>query len=139
MRIDKLTVLAFASACREAGVSHFERLGSVGANARSRSFYLRTKGELEEDLRALGFERPSLVRPSMILTPTNRYGVTQAVTLAAWPILRPLLVGGLRRFRGVEVERLGRAIALNLRGEPTGAEVLEWDRIDALVGAPLAP
>jgi len=138
-RIDKLTVLAFASACREAGVSHFELLGSVGANANSRSFYLRTKGELEAELRALGFERLSLFRPSMIRTPTNRYGVTQAIALAVWPILQPLLVGGLRRFRGIAVERLGRAIALNLRGESRGAEVLEWDRIDGLARMPVVP
>lgn len=62
-------MLAFLQACKQAGVEHFELLGSVGANAKPSNFYLRTKGELEEGLKALGFARLSLFRPSMILTP----------------------------------------------------------------------
>ncbi len=135
VRIDKDAVLAFAGACREAGVAHFELLSSVGVSAESRSFYLRTKGELEEGLRALGFSRLSLFHPSMILTPTNRYGLSQAVTLAVWPKLRPLLFGPLRPFRGIAVEDLGRAIALNLFADGQGEEILEWDDFMALVRA----
>jgi uncharacterized protein YbjT (DUF2867 family) len=69
LRIDKDAALAFAGACRAAGVRHFSLLCSVGANARSGNFYLRVKGELEEELIALGFPRLSLFEPSMILTP----------------------------------------------------------------------
>jgi uncharacterized protein YbjT (DUF2867 family) len=132
VRIDKEAVLAFASACRSAGVRHFQLLGSVGANPKSRSFYLRPKGELEEGLKSLGFERLSLFRPSMILTPTNRYGMTQALALAVTPHLKPVLAGGLRKYRGIAVDRLGRAMALNLRGTGTDVEVLHWDSIEAL-------
>jgi uncharacterized protein YbjT (DUF2867 family) len=132
VRIDKLAVLDFARACKVGGVRHFQLLGSVGANSRSRSFYLRTKGELEDALTALAFDRLSLFRPSMILTPTNRYGLSQAVTLAVWPVLQPLLIGKLRKFRGVKVEALGRAIAMNATTRGSGVEVLEWDAIRAL-------
>ena len=139
VRIDKTVVLDFATACRRAGVRHFQLLGSVGANPRSRSFYLRTKGQLEGELAALGFERLSVFRPSMILTPTNRYGLTQALTLAVWPRLNPFLVGGLRKYRGVPVEMLGRAIALNVGIPGAGAEVLHWDEIrERAVGGPEA-
>lgn len=134
VRIDKDAVLAFATTCREAGVEHFELLSSVGVGAQSRSFYLRTKGELEDGLRGLGFPRLSLFHPSMILTPSNRYGMSQAVTLAVWPKLRPLLLGPLRRLRGVRVEDLGRAMALNVFTDAQGEEVLEWDDFAALVG-----
>ena len=139
VRIDKTAVLAFGAACKNAGVRHFQLLGSVGADHQSRSFFLRTKGELEEGLRDLDFERLSLFRPSMILTPKNRYGMSQALTLAIWPKLRPVLVGGLRKYRGIAVDQLGKGIALNLRGEASGAEILHWDAIDALArGAVLA-
>ncbi len=136
VRIDKDAVLAFATACREAGVEHFELLSSVGVGAQSRSFYLRTKGELEDGLRALAFPRLSLFHPSMILTPSNRYGVGQAITLAVWPKLRPLLLGPMRRLRGVRVEDLGQAIALNVFTQGQGEEVLEWDDFAALTATP---
>ncbi len=63
VRIDKTLVLDFASACKAAGVRHFELLGSAGANAKSPSPFLSTKGELEDGLRALGFRRLSSLSP----------------------------------------------------------------------------
>lgn len=132
MHIDRDVVIAFATICKQAGVKHFEMLGSVGANAQSRSFYLRVKGELRDALIALNFERLSLFQPSMILTPTNRYGLSQAVTLALWPALSHLLIGPLRKFRGVRVAALGAAMAKNLSTKGRGVETLQWERFDAL-------
>lgn len=132
LRIDRDAVLSFARACREAGVQHFALLGSVGADARSGSFYLRTKGELEEGLRALRFARLSLFRPSMILTPENRYGFTQALTLLVWPWLSHLLLGPLRPLRGVPVQQLGRAMARQMVIEGSGEQVITWDGFQSL-------
>ena len=121
-------VLGFAQACRDAGVRHFSLMTSVGSNARARSYYLRLKGTQEDRVAALGFERTSLFRPSMLMTPQNRYGAVQAVFLAVWPQLDRLFAGPLRRFRAIRVEDLGRAIAINAaRDAPPGVEFLEWD------------
>jgi len=132
LKIDKIAVLNFATACKAAGVRHFELLSSVSTNAASKSFYLRTKGELEAGLQALNFERLSIFKPSMILTPHNRYGLVQAITLFAWPLLSPLFGGAARKFRGIKVDALGRAIALNVFEEKQGFEELHWDEFQAL-------
>jgi uncharacterized protein YbjT (DUF2867 family) len=131
-RIERTGMVDFASACKRAGVSHFELLASLGADARSRMFYLRTKGQTEDDIRALGFARTSFFHPSMILTPRNRYGFAQAVVLRLWPLLNPLLVGPLRKARGIRVEQLGRAMAANLLTAGPAREVLTWDDFVAL-------
>jgi uncharacterized protein YbjT (DUF2867 family) len=135
-RVDHDAPLAFATACKAAGVKHFRLLSAVGASSKSRSFYLRTKGELEQSLIALGFDRLSLFHPSMILTPTNRYGLSQAVVLGVWPKLSPLLVGPMRKLRGIKVEDLGRAMACNTtgNGQPR-VEILEWDQFMTLSAA----
>lgn len=132
VRVDKEMVLDFARACRSAGVKHFSLLSSVGVDIDSRSFYLCTKGELEEGLRALEFERLSLFHPSMILTPTNRYGIAQAITLKVWPVLSPVLRGSASKYRGIPVETLGQAMALNVFRDDVGEETLHWDEIMAL-------
>ena len=133
-RVDHDMPLAFGAACREAGVPRFALLSSVGASAGARVFYLRSKGELEDGLRGLGFAALRLFHPSMILTPTNRYGATQAVALAVWPWLTPLLAGPLRRYRGVKVAVLGAAIAEDAVGGGAGEAVLEWDDFQRLAG-----
>ena len=122
VHIDKDVVIAFATICKQAGVRHFELLGAVGANSRSASLYLRTKGQLRDALIALDFERLSLFQPSMILTPSNRYGLSQALTLAFWPTLSHLMIGPTRKFRGIRVETLGAAMAKSLATEGGGVE-----------------
>lgn len=136
LRVDKTAVLEFAAACKAAGVRHFSLLSSVGVSARSRSYFLRSKGELEDGLRWLDFERLSLFHPSMILTPTNRYGLSQGIILKVWPLLTPVLRGSLRKYRGVEVGSLGAAMARNVVRAGEGEEVLEWDEIMGLVARP---
>ena len=135
LKVDKHAVLDFARACKNAGVRHFELLGAAGANAASASFYLRTKGELEDGLRAIEFDRLSLFRPCMILTPINRYGLSQAIALYLWPLLNPLLVGHFRQFRGIAVDVLGKAIAINSVSRKSGVELLRWDDFVALAAS----
>lgn len=131
-RVDKTAVLNFAAACKTAGVRHYELLSSVAADAKSASFYLRTKGEINDALAALNFERLSLFQPSMILTPSNRYGLSQAITLAVWPHLKPALLGPLRKYRGIPVAQLGAAMVKNLFTSGAGVEHLSWDEFTAL-------
>lgn len=128
LKIDRDANLHFGQHCKVAGILHFQLLSSVGVDASSSSFFLRSKGELEAGLKALDFDRLSLFHPSMILTPTNRYGLSQGLTLLFWPLLKPLLQGPMRKLRGIKLATLGAAIANNV-GVPksTDIEILEWD------------
>jgi uncharacterized protein YbjT (DUF2867 family) len=131
-RIDFEGPLDFAKACRTANVRHFELLCSVGANPDSSNRYLKSKGVLRDAITALGFERFSCFQPSMIITPTNRYGFSQAVLLAIWPVVSALLLGPLAKYRGINVDALGQAIARNLGTNGRGTEILEWRDFNAL-------
>jgi uncharacterized protein YbjT (DUF2867 family) len=127
-------VLAFAKACKEQGVQHFELLGSVEADPASRSFYLKSKGTLREAIAALGFARFSCFQPSMLLTKTNRYDFLQGVMLVTWPVISHLLVGNLKKYRGIRVEDLGIAMAQNLNHAGKAFEVLQWPDFQKFVG-----
>jgi len=132
VKIDKIAVIDFATACKKAGVKHFELLASVDISPKSKSFYLRTKGELVEELKALNFERLSIFQPSMILTPTNRYGIAQAITLKLWPLLKPLFMGSLRKYRGISVNILGQAMVKNIFKAGEAYEILQWDEFNSI-------
>ncbi|ARV14772.1 NAD(P)H-binding protein [Polaribacter sp. SA4-12] len=133
IKIDKTAVLDFAIACKKAGITHFELLASVGVSPKSKSFYLKTKGELVEALKELNFERLSIFQPSMILTPTNRYGISQAITLKVWPLLKPLLIGGLKKYRGIPVNILGQAMAKNIFNKGEAYEILQWNEFYSIL------
>lgn len=126
VRIDKQAVVEFAKECKKHGVKHFQLLASVGIDAKSSSFYLRTKGELVDALKGLNFEKLSIFMPSMILTPTNRYGFTQGLTLTLWPMLDKLFFGTASKYKGIKVEDLGASIAKNCFTPNRGIEYLQW-------------
>lgn len=132
-RVDLEGAAAFAAACRRQGVHHFSLLTAVLANARSSVWYARIKGEIEERVRAQGFARASFFRPSLLVTPTNRYGFTQGLTLAVFPFIDPLLVGPLSRFRSIKVSDLGKAMVRHAERPGAGVEVLEWKEFQAVL------
>jgi uncharacterized protein YbjT (DUF2867 family) len=64
--VDHDAVVAFAAAALARGARRFLLVSSIGASARSGSFYLRTKGETEEALARLGYPQLTILRPSFI-------------------------------------------------------------------------
>lgn len=133
IKVDLTASVDFASACKKQNIGHFSLLTAIGTNSKSPSLYLRTKGELEKKVSDLGFTRTSFFRPSMIMTPTNRYGLTQGITLALFPILDHLLIGPSNAYRSIKVEELGRAMALNAEQSGAGIEILQWSGFQALL------
>ena len=132
-RVDLDGAAAFAAAGRRQGVTHFLLLTAVLANAKSSIYYTRLKGEVEERVREEEFPRASFFRPSMLVTPTNRYGFTQGVLLVLFPFIDLLLVGPLSRFRSIKVSDLGKAMVRHAERPGAGVEVLEWKEFQAVL------
>lgn len=65
--VDHGLVLAFARACKAAGVSRLAVVTAHGANAHSLIFYNRVKGEVERDIQALRLPSVFFARPSLLL------------------------------------------------------------------------
>lgn len=65
-RIDHDYPMALARAACAQGTSVFVLNSAAGADVRSRIFYNRVKGELERDLREVGFPSLTFVRPGLI-------------------------------------------------------------------------
>ncbi len=109
--VDRGAVVAFGEAARRRGVPRFLLVSSIGASARSRNFYLRTKGEAEDGLAQLGFAQLTVVRPSFIddqgARPEARMG--ERLTL---PVFRAVftVLGRKRRFAPIPADVIGRAL-----------------------------
>lgn len=66
-RVDHDYPVAAARIGARQGVRHFLLVSSLGANAKSRIFYSRVKGEVEDAIRALAFRSVTIMRPSLLL------------------------------------------------------------------------
>ena len=105
--VDRDLPLRIARLARAAGATRFGLNSSLGADARSGNFYLRTKGEAEEAIRQLGYPGYVILRPSLIdadraeSRPGGRLALTFARSLA------PLIP---RRWRAVTPDSIARAL-----------------------------
>ncbi|MDF2158382.1 oxidoreductase [Algoriphagus sp. CAU 1675] len=66
-QVDHDLVIGFAKWAKSLGATRFVYISSMGADANSSVFYSRLKGEVESDLRTLGFDYLALLRPSLLL------------------------------------------------------------------------
>lgn len=100
----------FAKLCREKNVQRFFLLSSMGANKDSRIFYNRVKGQLEQAIIALEFEKLAIFRPSLLL---GKHENRQLENLAqtAFSVIKPILPKNLS-IRPIESERVAMAMAL---------------------------
>jgi uncharacterized protein YbjT (DUF2867 family) len=134
--VDLDAVVAFARAARAAGVRHFAVVSALGANARSGNFYSRVKGEAEDALRGIGFERLVIARPSLLigdraaLGQPGRPGERWGERVAGW--LGPLVPAGLRP---IDAAVVARALVATLPTAGDAVTVLDSAALQRAVAA----
>lgn len=109
--IDFDLVRDMAEVARRHGAQQAIVVSSVGADARSRNFYLKTKGELEDELPRLGFARCDFLQPGLLIG--DRGGPKRfAEGLAQrWlPLVDPILRGRLSAYRSIGADAVARSV-----------------------------
>jgi len=132
--VDFDAVLAFGAAARHKGAQRFVLVSSLGADARSASFYLKTKGEVEAALARLGYPQLTILRPSFIDDEGARRDDRLGERLGL-PVARAVfrVLGPQRRYAPVTATSIGRAmvrLAFDDATEPV--RVVHSERIHAL-------
>jgi uncharacterized protein YbjT (DUF2867 family) len=128
-RVDFDCVLDVARLARLHGATAFAVTSSLGANAKSRNFYLRTKGETECALRDCGFASLTLVRPSMIGGERERVRPLEHFAMRAMRALEPLIP---RRYRVAPAERIARALIESALAAAPGCTTIESDALQPI-------
>lgn len=105
--IDYEANLEFAKAARENGVHTLVLVSASGANAASRLFYQRMKGELEQAIIALNFPRLIIFRPPLLIRPnSDRLG--EKIAERIFRVFNR--IGMLKNQRPLAVEKLAQAM-----------------------------
>lgn len=103
-KIDFSLVVTIAKLMREQGAEQFLVISALGANKDSKVFYNRTKGEMEEALKDLDYPCLRIIRPSLLLGPREEFRFGEKVGVFLAPLLKPLLLGSLKKYRPVQAE-----------------------------------
>lgn len=131
--VDLDLVCAIANAAKAGGAKHFVAVSSVGASAESANFYLKTKGQMEAAVRAIGFERCDFLRPGLlrgVRGGERRFGERIGIMLS--PLTDMLMMGPLRRYQSVLADDVAKAICQLVINSGPGMHVHENEAIQLL-------
>lgn len=85
-------------------VPHYCLVSSSGANAHSMSRYLKIKGELEQQVKQLGFARLSILQPSLLVGERSELRIAEKFGEVVLPLLTRF--GILKRYRPITGEQV---------------------------------
>lgn len=125
-RVDHDYPLAIADLARRHGTLVYVLNSAMGANAQSRVFYNRVKGELESALRTLGFPSLTLVRPGLIGGDRDERRLGETLATHLLRTLHPLLP---TKWRINPAERIADALLRAALDPPAGVHVIASDAL----------
>jgi uncharacterized protein YbjT (DUF2867 family) len=105
------------------GVTHLVHFSGLGADAQSRSPYIRSRGRGEQGVQH-AFPKATIVRPSSMFGPGDALFGTLAELARVLPVL-PLIGGGRTRLQPVFVEDVAEAVARILADPGTVGRIYE--------------
>jgi len=128
-KVDFEYPMRLAERSLQSGTRQFLLVSSVGANAESKNFYLRTKGELEEALRRLPFQALHIFRPSFLSGHRNEKRPGERFGIAVARLTQFFLLGSLRRYRPIQAEIVAQAMVNAALAGISGVHIYEYDEI----------
>ena len=132
--VDRDLVGSVAAAAKAAGGRQFIAISSTMADSSASSFYLKTKGEAEDLLRAQKFDRLDIIRPGLLRGErSNDSRLGESLAIATSPVMDLLLHGKFRRYRSILASDVAEAIVALMGDTVPGVFVHENDAIWAKV------
>ena len=105
----------FAKMAAENKVSHYSLVSSVGANNKSYFFYPRMKGDLEESIKHLNFNKIHIFQPPSLIRQSDLIRNGEKISLKILNILNK--IGLLKSFKPLSVADLAIKMIIELRSK----------------------
>ena len=131
-KVDYEYTLNIAKKAEEVGATSISLVSAVGANKNSESFYLKTKGDLEEEIKKLKFETINIFQPGHLAGRINwqKKKSDPRLDVFAFEIgslfLDPFLVSRLKKFRSINANKLANFIVKSTINENLGINQYQY-------------
>jgi uncharacterized protein YbjT (DUF2867 family) len=133
--IDRDLVVEFAQLALASGAERMVVVSALGANAASKNFYLRVKGEMEKALEGLRFRALDILEPSLLLGARRELRVLELSAQLAMHLVNPLLLGRWARFRAIPAATVAAAMCGTARSGRRGTYRYTYEGIRSFAGS----
>ena len=127
--VDQDLVLACARAAKACGMRQMIAVSSVGADAGSKNFYLRVKGEVEQQLGKIGLPRLDVLRPGLLRGAREELRPAERLGMVLSPLADLFMQGQYSKYRSIRADVMARAIVGLTKEKAAGRFVFEHDAL----------
>lgn len=92
------------------GVKQVHIVSSLGANSDSKGFYLKIKGELENELKKLNIHSLHIYQPSFLEGKREENRPLEKIMLPIMRLINPFLSGSLENYRSIKASDVAKAV-----------------------------
>jgi uncharacterized protein YbjT (DUF2867 family) len=125
-QVDYGLALSIARLAADQGCPKFILISAVGADASSRIFYNRVKGELERDVQKLPFRSIHILRPSLLLGQRDEVRFAEVLGKFVLQPLGPVLPA---KYRPVQAEKIAAKVIELLDTDNPGVYIHQGARL----------
>ncbi len=115
------------------GAKRLMLVSAIGADASSRIFYSKVKGEVERDVAKLNISEIHIFQPSLLLGNRNEFRFGESVGAAMMALLKPFLRGKLAKYHPIKGADLARAMYAAAFQKKEGIHRYDYPLISLLV------
>jgi len=130
--VDIDSVLTFARTAKAAQAQRFIVVSAAAADPGSKNFYLRTKGEMEEELAKVGFVSLDILQPSLLMGLRRQMRPLEILGMLVMPLINPFLLGQREIYRAISVKTVAAAIVGATRSGRKGIQRYTYAGMQAL-------
>ncbi len=111
------------------GVRQFHLVSAIGSNAKASNFYIKMKGQTEEDIIKVGLPSTHIFQPSMITGDRKESRIEEHIFKGIFKVIDPLLFGSLKKYRSVPARAIASVMYKQSLKNEDGTFIYPSDKI----------
>ena len=118
-------VAEFAKRC---GASSIGMISAIGANSDSFNTYLKIKGDVENEIKLMGYEKIIIAHPSHLLgeRPNEKIPINVKVFEKITNFFGFLMIGPLQKFKNIDAKKVAKGIISKMNSVEDGIHYIDY-------------
>lgn len=110
--------IAAAKLAKANNIKCFTVISALGANSNSSIFYNKTKGQMEDGVKAVNIKNTYILRPSLIIGNRDESRFGEKMASIFLKIFGFLLIGSLKKYKAIKADTIANAMLALMKKQP---------------------
>ncbi|GAB3923437.1 NAD-dependent epimerase/dehydratase family protein [Mucilaginibacter myungsuensis] len=128
-KIDHDYTIQLAQLAHQNNVKQCHLISAVGADATSSNFYLKLKGDTEEDIKKVGISSLHIYRPSMLRGRKENQRFGEGVINGIMTVADHLLIGSFSKYRSISAAQVARRMFIQSTDNQLGTFLYHYKEL----------